>query len=107
MHSKWAFHGVSWKFYSRYGKLRLVFWDELEIEPKRSKEIWSIVDLKASSKRKGYGTKLVKAAIRKAKKHNVLKLCAIPAQTNEAISFWKTFNISSTGGYLYCTKRVV
>lgn len=108
MRSKWVkMHPSKWAYYSSMGAFTLVAWDELTVvghERPFNKKDWSIVDLRVTVKRKGYGTKLVKAAIRKAKKHNVEYLAVIPANTREARLFWKTFNIPSDGGYIYCKK---
>jgi len=62
-------------------------------------------DLEAKVKRKGYGTKLVLIAIKKLIKEGITRFLVIPANTTEALKFWKSFGVIKQGSYLVLGKN--
>ncbi len=102
---RWNNKRLSQRYHSKLGSFELVKWDDIDDNIKRKdidgfSTIWSIIKLRVSRKRKGYGTRLVHKALQRAKDHNIKKLAVIPANSDEARKFWQTFNIYSDGGYI-------
>ena len=73
-------------------------WDEVKDKP--SKEVHSLIELYPTKKRKGYGTKIVRSAIKKCKELGVKRIAITVRETKEARCFWKTFGIINGKGYI-------